>query len=79
MLAVAVPEGVHTNCKCDEDHQVFQRNVFNDVYAKYRQAGEQQGQNGTMNGARYRGSNAQGVPVKPEIHAAKIREFLICN
>jgi hypothetical protein len=53
MPAEAVPEGAGPDDKGQSDHTVFETRVVYDVDTQDRQAGEDQGQEGAMDGADY--------------------------
>lgn len=69
VFAVAMKQGVHANKKCQGDHGVFKQAVVNDINAKYRQTGGNQGQNSTMDCTGNRSGNSQGIPVYFNRHA----------
>lgn len=68
MFAIAMPEGVAANGHCQPYHKVFERMVINYFVAHYRQAGKEQGQQGAMDGASHRSTDAHYVPVDLHMH-----------
>ena len=68
VLTVAMPQRKAPNPQGYEYHDVFKQHIVYDVPAKYGQGGQKQGQQGAVNGAGQRSSNAKYIPVYFSFH-----------
>jgi len=66
VFAEAMGKGIYANNKGHGDHQQFKSGVVDDVDAKQRKAGKQEGQNRTMDRTGHRSGNTQRVIIDPE-------------
>jgi len=69
MLFPAMKQGESAYAKGKEYHEIFKKKIVNNFKAKHRQAGNKQGQDGTMYGTCNGSRNAKRIPVNLQIHS----------
>ena len=63
MFLVTMPQSKDSYYKSDGNHSIFKHLIVNDIDAKQREAGEEQRQQRTVNGAGNRGGDTQRIPI----------------
>jgi hypothetical protein len=66
VLFKSMPEGIKPDDHGHQDHKVFETHIINDIGTQHGQAGQDKGQDCTMNGTGQRGGNTQRIVVYPE-------------
>jgi hypothetical protein len=61
MLSIPMHQGIGAHTKSKKDHTIFERDIVNDIDAQYRQTGEEQGEERTVNGAGQGSRNSQCI------------------